>query len=72
VELLYFPNGTHVLEKPWDRLASQQEAVDWSAFWLKDEADSLSEKRARYARWQAMKDARTSKANQSSAASRLH
>ena len=72
VELLYFPNGTHVLEKPWDRLASQQEAVDWSAFWLKDEADSRPEKRERSARWQAMKDARTSKAHQSPTSSRLH
>lgn len=37
VELLYFPNGTHILEKPSEQLASKQAVVDWFCFWLKGE-----------------------------------
>jgi dipeptidyl aminopeptidase/acylaminoacyl peptidase len=42
VELLYFPNGTHILEKPSEQLASKQAVVDWFCFWLKGEGDLRS------------------------------
>ena len=41
VELLYFPKGTHILERPSEQLASKQAVVDWFCFWLKGEG-SLS------------------------------
>jgi dipeptidyl aminopeptidase/acylaminoacyl peptidase len=56
VELIYLPNGTHILEKPWDRLASQQGTVDWCAFWLKSEEDPSLSKADKYSRWRAMRD----------------
>jgi dipeptidyl aminopeptidase/acylaminoacyl peptidase len=34
VELAYIPGGSHILQKPWDRLVSQQGNVDWFTFWL--------------------------------------
>jgi hypothetical protein len=37
VELVYFPEGQHILQKPLERLASQQGNVDWFRFWLKGE-----------------------------------
>jgi dipeptidyl aminopeptidase/acylaminoacyl peptidase len=54
-ELLYFPAGVHVLEKPWDRLASQQGTVDWCVFWLKGEKDPNPSKADKYARWETMR-----------------
>ena len=54
-ELLYFPTGTHVLEKPWDRLASQQGTVDWCAFWILGEEDHDPAKAEKYARWREMR-----------------
>jgi len=55
VELLYFPTGTHIMEKPWDRLASQGGAVDWLAFWLKGEEDVDPSKVEKYRRWQQLR-----------------
>ena len=54
-ELIYLPTGTHILEKPWDRLVSQQGTVDWCAFWLKDEEDAKPAKATRYAKWREMR-----------------
>src|SRR5208283_1344506 len=51
VELLYFPTGSHIMEKPWDRLASQGGSVDWFAFWLKGEEDPDPSKIRQYKRW---------------------
>lgn len=34
VEMVYIPNGTHVLVKPAERLISQQGNVDWFRYWL--------------------------------------
>jgi dipeptidyl aminopeptidase/acylaminoacyl peptidase len=34
VDLIYIPDGQHVLQKPLERLASQQGNVDWFRFWL--------------------------------------
>ena len=55
VELLYFPAGTHIMEKPWDRLASQGGAVDWISFWLKGEEDSDPSKAEKYGRWRQLR-----------------
>ena len=42
IELLYFPNGTHILEKPSEQLVSKQAVVDWLCFWLKGEGNLSS------------------------------
>jgi len=56
-EFIIFPDGTHNLVKPWERLTSQEAAVDWFCFWLKGEEDPDPAKRDQYARWRAMRHA---------------
>jgi dipeptidyl aminopeptidase/acylaminoacyl peptidase len=55
VDMIYFPDGQHVLQKPLERMASQQGNVDWFRFWLKGEEDSDPAKAEQYARWREMK-----------------
>ena len=55
VELVYIQDGTHILQKPWDRVVSQQGNVDWFAFWLKGDEDSNPEKAEQYTRWRQMR-----------------
>ncbi len=55
VDLVYFPSGTHIHQRPLERLESQQGNIDWLKFWLKDEEDSDPAKRAQYEQWEAMK-----------------
>ena len=54
-ELMIFPEGTHNLVKPRERLASEQAAVDWFCFWLKGEEDPAAVKQMQYERWRAMR-----------------
>jgi dipeptidyl aminopeptidase/acylaminoacyl peptidase len=56
VEMLYVPEGDHVLEKPWDRMLSQQGNVDWFSFWLKGEEDPDPTKAEEYRRWRKLRD----------------
>jgi hypothetical protein len=37
VDFLWLPHGTHLLVKPWERMASQQGNVEWFRFWLSGE-----------------------------------
>lgn len=55
VDLVYIPTGSHVLQKPWDRIASQQGDVDWFCFWLKGEEDSSPAKAGEYIRWNRLR-----------------
>jgi len=55
VDLIYFPLGTHVLDRPSDRMASQQGNVDWFCFWLKDEEDPDPTKVEQYVRWRQLR-----------------
>jgi hypothetical protein len=55
VDLIYFPFGDHLLQKPLERLASQQGNVDWFRFWLKGEEDPDPAKRDQYALWRQMR-----------------
>jgi len=56
VELLnFYPSGEHVLVKPWQRMTSQQTAVDWYCFWLKGEEDPDPTKAEQYARWHELR-----------------
>jgi dipeptidyl aminopeptidase/acylaminoacyl peptidase len=60
VDHLYIPGGTHVLKKPWDRMASQQTNIDWFLFWLKDEEDADPAKRQQYERWRMLRQSEKS------------
>lgn len=55
VEMIYIPGGTHILEKPWDRMISQQGNVDWFCFWLKSEEDPDPAKAEQYKRWRELR-----------------
>jgi dipeptidyl aminopeptidase/acylaminoacyl peptidase len=55
VDMMYLPTGTHVLVKPWDRLASQQGTVDWFCFWLKRQVDKDPRKADQYRRWRELR-----------------
>jgi dipeptidyl aminopeptidase/acylaminoacyl peptidase len=58
VEMIYIPDGVHILEKPWDRMISQQGDVDWFCFWLKDEEDPDPAKADQYERWRELRSGR--------------
>jgi len=53
--LFVIPQGTHLLVKPWERLASSQSNVDWFRFWLKGEEDPDTAKAEQYARWRELR-----------------
>ncbi len=55
VDFLYLRDGTHLLVRPWQRLASQQGNVDWFSFWLKGEEDADPAKAEQYARWRELR-----------------
>jgi dipeptidyl aminopeptidase/acylaminoacyl peptidase len=55
IEMIYVPEGTHILEKPWDRMISQQGNVDWFCFWLKGEEDPDPTKAGQYKRWHELR-----------------
>jgi hypothetical protein len=55
VDFIYIPGGQHILQKPLDRMASQQGNVDWFRFWLKDEEDPDPAKVEQYARWRDLR-----------------
>ena len=59
-ELVYIPEGSHVLVKPWERLTSQQGAVDWDRFWLQGYEDPDPAKADQYARWRRLRTQRDS------------
>ncbi len=56
VEMIYMQDGSHVLEKPWQRMISQQGNVDWFAFWLNGEEDSNPAKAEQYSRWRELRN----------------
>ncbi|HVB56675.1 MAG TPA: hypothetical protein VNE63_09640 [Candidatus Acidoferrales bacterium] len=55
VDLTYLPDGAHVLVKPWDRIVSQEETVEWFCFWLKNGEDLDPRKTEQYARWRELR-----------------
>ncbi len=55
VEMMYIQEGAHILQKPWDRMISQQGNVDWFCFWLKGEEDPDPAKAEQYKRWRELR-----------------
>jgi hypothetical protein len=47
--------GTHILEKPLDRMVSQQGNVDWFCFWLRREEDPDPAEAEQYKRWRELR-----------------
>jgi dipeptidyl aminopeptidase/acylaminoacyl peptidase len=58
VDMIYFPEGSHNLMKPVERMGSQEGNVDWFRFWLKSEADAEPRKAGQYERWQRLRSRR--------------
>lgn len=58
VNFVYFPYADHLLQKPLERLASQQGNVDWFRYWLKGEEDPDAQKRDQYLLWERLRDQR--------------
>jgi hypothetical protein len=56
VELIYIPDGEHVLIRPKDRWVSQQGNVDWLRFWLQGYEDPDPTKADQYRRWDHLRD----------------
>jgi hypothetical protein len=54
--MLYMPGAAHVLERPWDRAASQGGNVDWFDFWLNGHEDPKKTKLEQYAQWETLCD----------------
>jgi dipeptidyl aminopeptidase/acylaminoacyl peptidase len=55
VDIIYIPYGQHILQKPLDRLASQQGNVDWFRFWLQGYEDPDPAKSEQYRRWRRLR-----------------
>ena len=55
VDLMYIPDGHHSLQKPLERLASQQTNVDWFRFWLQGYEIPDPAKAAQYRRWEGLR-----------------
>jgi dipeptidyl aminopeptidase/acylaminoacyl peptidase len=56
VEFMLISDGQHLLQKPWDRLASQQDNVDWFRFWLQGYQRADPEDKDQYMRWRSLRD----------------
>ena len=54
VDLIYFPDGQHIFQKPLDRLTSQQGNVDWFRFWLQQYKNPHPIDPDQYNRWKNM------------------
>jgi hypothetical protein len=55
VDMIYFPEGSHNLMKPVERIGSQEGNVDWFRFWLNGEEDAEPRKSAQYERWRRLR-----------------
>ena len=58
VDLIYFPDGQHIHQKPLERLESQQGDVDWFRFWLQGYRDPDPAKHAEHERWEELRSRR--------------
>ncbi|MBI2969164.1 MAG: hypothetical protein HYY36_00280 [Gammaproteobacteria bacterium] len=56
VDFLYFPEGSHGLIKPLERLGSQGGNVDWFRFWLLGYEDHDLAKAEQYRRWRKLRE----------------
>ncbi|MDP9085324.1 MAG: prolyl oligopeptidase family serine peptidase, partial [Pseudomonadota bacterium] len=62
VELWAYPDEDHLKVEPRHRLAVYQRNLDWFRYWLQGWRDPNPAKNAQYARWDRMRDARSTRA----------
>ncbi len=55
VDFIYFPRGSHNLQKPAERLGSQGGNFDWFRFWLQGHEDPSEQKSEQYRRWRELR-----------------
>jgi dipeptidyl aminopeptidase/acylaminoacyl peptidase len=55
IDYLYFPQGSHNLQRPLERIAMLTTVVDWMEFWLQCHEDSDPAKQEKYARWRKLR-----------------
>jgi dipeptidyl aminopeptidase/acylaminoacyl peptidase len=55
VELYFYPRGEHMLDTPWERVASLQRNTDWFRFWMQKYERPDPEDRDQYDRWRALR-----------------
>ena len=55
VDMVVFLDGVHVLQKPSNRMISQDGTVDWFDFWLNGHEDADPAKAEQYARWSELR-----------------
>jgi dipeptidyl aminopeptidase/acylaminoacyl peptidase len=59
VELYRYPNGSHPLDTPFERVASLERNVDWFRFWMQGwEGKAPDYDPGQYDRWRALRTAR--------------
>jgi dipeptidyl aminopeptidase/acylaminoacyl peptidase len=58
VDLIYIPDGQHILQKPLEKLASEQGNVDWFRFWLQNYERPHPDDPEQYKRWEHLRDLR--------------
>jgi dipeptidyl aminopeptidase/acylaminoacyl peptidase len=57
VELFFYPRGEHVLNTPFERIASLQRNVDWFRFWMQEyEQAAPRYDPDQFARWHALRE----------------
>ena len=61
VDLIYYPFGQHIHQKPLERFESQQGEVDWFRFWLQGYEDPDPTKKAQYEGWQHLRELQDAK-----------
>lgn len=55
VDFIFLPKAEHIVQRPQERLESQQGDVDWFRFWLQGYEDPDPTKQEQYARWRQLK-----------------
>ena len=51
VDMIVMEDGLHELQRPWERMISQEANVDWFTFWLQNREDPDPAKVEQYKRW---------------------
>jgi hypothetical protein len=54
--MVVFLDGVHLLEKPLNRMVSQDGNVDWFDFWLNGREDQDTAKAEQYERWRKLRE----------------
>jgi dipeptidyl aminopeptidase/acylaminoacyl peptidase len=55
VDFTVYPDGSHVLQKPQERLSSQGGSIDWFDYWLNGREDPDPGKKEQYERWEKLR-----------------